>query len=607
MWKGSRLPFVFSSGRRTAHRDWVERGFIGEGQIVVEDENLSGIGEYMGGYQLSRVKLVGCNLQDSYIGSSDFKEAEIISCNWNNSYLSNNYNRAIIKNCDFVKTDFNSCEFVKAQIEGGDWSNCYYDNPYFTGAKIERVNFESSIIIEALLHKSRIRNCSFKNAYLNYSSASFAVWENCDFRGVNFDNVQLRKVIFKNCGFYDSYGNPDALDSVQIIEPDLSADFDGSEIVEQQTIIDTWNRNSQKRLQWRKNGLIPEKSVALIVFSRRRAKAHRNWVKRGFTGEGRIVEENNNLAEFDGHILCQLPRIRLVGCKLNNSKIQHAIFDEGEIIDCNWNNSYFCDSRFDRAQIQNCDFVEVNFGHTALREVRVEGGNWSKSNCDKTRLQKAQIYGVKFRYSTFRDAKLNDAKFVNCDFLKTNFTQADATSTVFISCDFRGANMNQIKLNNATFKDCNFFASDSDLETLESVNIINADMSYDFSNSRIVGAEEVLSYWINQRKFVEEGVLVEKPDKSTPEVSDEQKLSLLQQDKISDKQKLTELRSQLGQVEERIIQARKTNIFGRKQSGENEREKDRLVREIKDTKQKIAEIDAAIKSLEEQTESKETI
>ena len=51
---------------------------------------------------------------------------------------------------------------------------------------------------------------------------------------------------------------------------------------------------------------------------------------------------------------------------------------------------------------------------------------------------------------------------------------------------------------------------------------------------------------------------------------------------------------QLEKVEERIIQARKTNIFGRKQSGENEREKDRLTQEIKDIKQRIAENEASI-------------
>ena len=66
----------------------------------------------------------------------------------------------------------------------------------------------------------------------------------------------------------------------------------------------------------------------------------------------------------------------------------------------------------------------------------------------------------------------------------------------------------------------------------------------------------------------------------------------------SDRQQLTELRTQLKQVEERIRQARKTNIFGRKQSGENERERDRLAQEIKDTKNRIAENETSIQDLE---------
>ena len=51
---------------------------------------------------------------------------------------------------------------------------------------------------------------------------------------------------------------------------------------------------------------------------------------------------------------------------------------------------------------------------------------------------------------------------------------------------------------------------------------------------------------------------------------------------------------QLKQVEERIKQARRTNIFGRKQSGENERERDKLTQEIKEIKQKITENEASI-------------
>ena len=81
---------------------------------------------------------------------------------------------------------------------------------------------------------------------------------------------------------------------------------------------------------------------------------------------------------------------------------------------------------------------------------------------------------------------------------------------------------------------------------------------------------------------------------------EEQKGSLQLQLKLdSDKQKLTELRTQLKKVEERIDFARRTNIFGRPQSGENERERDKLTQEIKDSKHRIAENESAIEALEE--------
>ena len=76
-------------------------------------------------------------------------------------------------------------------------------------------------------------------------------------------------------------------------------------------------------------------------------------------------------------------------------------------------------------------------------------------------------------------------------------------------------------------------------------------------------------------------------------------LEQLQQELRSNKQKLTELRTQLKKVEERIKKARKTNIFGRKQSGENERQRDKLAQEIEDVKNKIAENESSIKAQQE--------
>ena len=77
----------------------------------------------------------------------------------------------------------------------------------------------------------------------------------------------------------------------------------------------------------------------------------------------------------------------------------------------------------------------------------------------------------------------------------------------------------------------------------------------------------------------------------------------LQQQIAQDKKQLKRLRSQLKTIEERIENARRTNIFGRPESGANEREKERLVREIEDTKARIKQNESLLKAEEEQIES----
>ena len=88
----------------------------------------------------------------------------------------------------------------------------------------------------------------------------------------------------------------------------------------------------------------------------------------------------------------------------------------------------------------------------------------------------------------------------------------------------------------------------------------------------------------------------DKKEPSQPEITEkEQRKQQLQEDK----QQLKELKEKLKQVEERIKQAQKTNIFGRKQSGENERQRDELMVEIKETFARIAQNESAIDALKE--------
>ena len=90
--------------------------------------------------------------------------------------------------------------------------------------------------------------------------------------------------------------------------------------------------------------------------------------------------------------------------------------------------------------------------------------------------------------------------------------------------------------------------------------------------------------------------LTETDESDQPENAESKAIEQLQQELESDKQLLAELRTQLQKVEERIKQARKTNIFGRKQSGVNEQERDELMAQIKATKQRINQNESSLKS-----------
>ena len=80
-----------------------------------------------------------------------------------------------------------------------------------------------------------------------------------------------------------------------------------------------------------------------------------------------------------------------------------------------------------------------------------------------------------------------------------------------------------------------------------------------------------------------------------PEITQSERL---QQQIAHNKKQLKELRSRFKTIEERIQQDRKTNIFGRKQSGKNEEERDRLVREIEEIKQRIRQNESLLKAEE---------
>ena len=244
----SKAGLVFSVENIENHRQWVKAGFVGEGRIEVVEKNLSEAGRVspggIGGADLSKIRLVKCDLKNSDFTYCDFIAAELSECIWNNSDIDGcHFDEAVIKNCDFANVLFKIIDFIRAQIEGGNWTDSNLELSTWTKAKVRNVNFNKSLFPKARLYAASFINCDFRDTDLSFAEPFKAYFENCDFRGANLKNFKLKYTTFKQCGFYGCYDTPEFVGSFQIISPDLSVDFDGSNIVDQNRIIELWQNN----------------------------------------------------------------------------------------------------------------------------------------------------------------------------------------------------------------------------------------------------------------------------------------------------------------------------------------------------------------------------
>ncbi|MGF1489989.1 MAG: pentapeptide repeat-containing protein [Prochloraceae cyanobacterium] len=245
----SKASLVFSVENVENHRQWVEAGFVGEGRIEVFDKDLSEAGKSsligIRGANLSQIRLVRCDLKNSDFTYCDLIGGELSECIWNNSDIYGcNFDEAIINNCDFANVQFTRTHFIRTRIEGGDWSNSNLELPTWTKARVKDVNFSKSHFPRARMYAAHFINCDFQDSDLSFAEPFKAYFENCDFRGANFKNFKLKYTTFKQCGFYACYDTPEFVSSFQIIEPDLSVEFDGSNIVDKNRIIELWQNNA---------------------------------------------------------------------------------------------------------------------------------------------------------------------------------------------------------------------------------------------------------------------------------------------------------------------------------------------------------------------------
>jgi uncharacterized protein YjbI with pentapeptide repeats len=229
------LVYLDSEAERN-HTLWIDSAHKRGKRISLENKNLSEA--KLRGSNLNFSHFVCCNLKKSFFDYVDFINAEFFDCVFDETIsYGGAYNKAFIRDCQFIKTQCKLSNFIDAQIEDCNWKDSDCTVTEWTRSKVTDCCFSNVEFERSRFHQTYFENCDFSRTRLKAVEAYGTTFKNCDFRHADLNGFILQDTTFINCGFYGCRNKPDMQGQVFIINPDLSENYDGSHIIVKSSTI----------------------------------------------------------------------------------------------------------------------------------------------------------------------------------------------------------------------------------------------------------------------------------------------------------------------------------------------------------------------------------
>jgi uncharacterized protein YjbI with pentapeptide repeats len=188
--------------------------------------------------------------------------------------------------------------------------------------------------------------------------------------------------------------------------------------------------------------------------------AHAAWLKRGKTGDGRMVLDDVSVGGMAlGGLVAASSR--LIKVSFNNATVGFGHFEDAELVECTAIEASLSRTIFERASLERCTFERTALMISHFNDARIAGGSFRSMNCDRGEWKRVTIKDCDLRDAVFGDAILDGSRFEDCDLRGADLsrhstlpicTTRDAT---FRNCDLRGAKLGGRRLDHTSFIDCN--------------------------------------------------------------------------------------------------------------------------------------------------------
>ena len=256
-------------------------------------------------------------------------------------------------------------------------------------------------------------------------------------------------------------------------------------------------RDTQRRLVTRPHPVPPEPRPRQPL-DRAQTDAHRAWLKRGRTGEGRLTLASADLrparlvaVELDGS---RWEKVDVGRGNLDFIHLSDADLIEVDFTQCSLNYAHFTGARIDR-----CTFDGGLFGLGKMDQARLTGCSLERLWMDRSTWRGAQVQCARMRLADFGSSWLDGAHFAECDLRDTRFVpigtlvRGSSDGAVFEHCDLRGADFTGRDLTGVTFAACLLRGATGAPAATGGWRVIDADFSAFGDGSDLGGASELLA------------------------------------------------------------------------------------------------------------------
>ncbi len=212
--------------------------------------------------------------------------------------------------------------------------------------------------------------------------------------------------------------------------------------------------------------------------------AHRAWVERGRTGDGRLVLRDAALGDTR-HGPRTLVAASFERCRFDRSEVSSGTLDESSFVECSMVRINLSSAKLHRARFVDCRLAEATLSLAELRDAVIERGDWHGMAAGRSSWHRARVTGVDLRETRLRDAVLDDAVFTGCDLRGVDLrrdnevlrTLGTARRTRFLDCDLRGALVAGWRLDGTLFERCRLHGVEGEPRFEGAIQVLAADLS----------------------------------------------------------------------------------------------------------------------------------